>query len=58
VNPENEEAIAELKRLSEQHSEMGCVMVCPAIACLDREAVCSTSGTGSMGRCVESDATK
>jgi hypothetical protein len=58
VNPENEEAIAEAKRLAEQHGTMGCVAVCPAVVCAETYAVCTTSGSGSQGRCVESDATK
>jgi hypothetical protein len=58
VNPDNEEAVAELERLQEQHDKMGCVIVCPDILCIDGESFCSTSGTGNMGRCVEGDAAK
>lgn len=58
VNAANEEAIAELKGLSEQHSKMGCVEACPAIACLDRNGVCSKSGSGNVGRCEEEGGSK
>jgi hypothetical protein len=58
VNPANEEALTEMKRLVSEHEKMGCVTVCPALACSELEAICTTSGNGGEGRCVEPDAAK
>jgi hypothetical protein len=56
VNPENDEAIVELRRLSEQHEKLDCVMVCPEIACVEPETVCVADGNDdSVGRCVDLD---
>jgi hypothetical protein len=55
VNPARSEAVAELKRLVSEHEEMGCVMVCPAIACVERDSVCTAREDGDAGRCVETD---
>jgi hypothetical protein len=55
VNPVNEDALSELRRLSEQHTAMGCVVACTDVECVERVAVCTSSGNGSMGRCVETD---
>lgn len=58
VNPANEEAVAELTRLQQQHSKMGCIEVCGDVFCQDSEGVCTTMGNGGDGRCVESTASK
>jgi hypothetical protein len=53
VNPANEDALAELQRLQQQHGKMGCIVACPAVECLPSEGVCTTMGSGSQGRCTE-----
>jgi hypothetical protein len=56
ANPANEDAVAELLRLSEQHTELGCPVACTDVECIDRVPICMPSGDdASVGRCTETD---
>jgi hypothetical protein len=50
VNPKNDEAMAELQRILLEASKSCPVVICPAIACVQTQGFCTSSGRGN-GTC-------